>query len=554
MFNHNDVQLSLTPKQRRAKARKLRERAFEVSNPKNPERHENNGEERAYIRTYGFPLASFSKGLPHNSRGEVDLDAYKLLLRALRSGRERDFARIPLGSADPHRRRLVHPQAGLGFDLEGPDAQALTIPPAPRITDRKNDAEMLELYWMALLRDVSFTDYAQSLDVAAAARELDKYRGELDMPLAPAINARTLFRGFSEGALKGPYLSQFLLEDFFFAPLPVRQRQFSAKAGLDFLTNFEDWLSSQQGAPEPAGDVFEFDKPPRYIRNLRDLAAYVHVDAPFIPYLGAALILGRLAVGNGALLAALQDEGNPYLTRTPNQEGFAAFGPPALLGMMAEVTTRAAKGMWFQKWFVHRRLRPEEYGGRVDVHRRDLAHYRVSQELLDSEAHQRTLSRFGSSLLPQAYAEGCPLHPAYGAGHAASAGACTTILKAFLNERHPWPVAPKVPSADGTTLVNYTGPDAGELTVGGELDKLAANIALGRSAAGVHWRTDYTQALQYGERVALAVLAEHSLLINETHHYTVETFDGRTVRIEDGCIKEVTPREAPLLQASAAAL
>jgi hypothetical protein len=102
--------------------------------------------------------------------------------------------------------------------------------------------------------------------------------------------------------------------------------------------------------------------------------------------------------------------------------------------------------------------------------------------------------------------------------------------------------------------VNYTGPDAGELTVGGELDKLAANIALGRSAAGVHWRTDYTQGLRYGERVALAVLAEHTLLINETHHYTVETFDGRTVRIEDGCIKDVTPREALRSEPSAAVL
>jgi hypothetical protein len=49
---------------------------------------------------------------------------------------------------------------------------------------------------------------------------------------------------------------------------------------------------------------------------------------------------------------------------------------------------------------------------------------------------------------------------------------------------------PVVPSADGLSLEPQTGPDAGSLTVGGELDKLAANIAFARNIAGVHWRTD----------------------------------------------------------------
>ncbi|HEX2207075.1 MAG TPA: hypothetical protein VHG93_05295 [Longimicrobium sp.] len=34
--------------------------------------------------------------------------------------------------------------------------------------------------------------------------------------------------------------------------------------------------------------------------------------------------------------------------------------------------------------------------------------------------------------------------------------------------------------------------DASQMTVGGELNKLAGNIALFRNAAGVHWKTDYT--------------------------------------------------------------
>jgi len=137
------------------------------------------------------------------------------------------------------------------------------------------------------------------------------------------------------------------------------------------------------------------------------------------------------------------------------------------------------------------------------------------------------------------------MHPAYGAGHATSAGACVTILKAFLNERYPWPGRVVVPDRDGTSLVDYTGPDAGALTIGGELDKLAANIALGRSAAGVHWRSDYTEAVRYGEGVALAVPREHSILFNETGHFTVESFDGRTLRIERGELEDVTERSSP---------
>lgn len=56
-----------------------------------------------------------------------------------------------------------------------------------------------------------------------------------------------------------------------------------------------------------------------------------------------------------------------------------------------------------------------------------------------------------------------------------------------------------MPSTDGTALEPYTGPDAGRLTVGGELNEVAANIATGRNMAGVHWRTDFTEVVRLGE-------------------------------------------------------
>jgi hypothetical protein len=81
---------------------------------------------------------------------------------------------------------------------------------------------------------------------------------------------------------------------------------------------------------------------------------------------------------------------------------------------------------------------------------------------------------------------GLPTHPAYPAGLAAIAGACATVLKAFFSESFIIS-NPVVASADGLSLIPYKGTD---LTVGGKLNKLASNIALGRNTAGVHWRSD----------------------------------------------------------------
>ena len=51
-------------------------------------------------------------------------------------------------------RKLVSPQAGLAFDLQGPDSFGVGIRPAPRADAPEGSAEMAEVYWMALLRDV----------------------------------------------------------------------------------------------------------------------------------------------------------------------------------------------------------------------------------------------------------------------------------------------------------------------------------------------------------------------------------------------------------------
>jgi hypothetical protein len=83
-----------------------------------------------------------------------------------------------------------------------------------------------------------------------------------------------------------------------------------------------------------------------------------------------------------------------------------------------------------------------------------------------------------------------------------------------------------VPDATGTAL--GAAAQQVDLTVGGELNKLAANIAIGRNAAGVHWRSDYTESVRLGEEIAIRILQEQRPTYNEDHHFTLTRFDDRT--------------------------
>ena len=53
----------------------------------------NNGDEELYPNRIG----NYSKGLPHQSNGEVQLNAYNALLDALRTGTPAMFEQIPMG-------------------------------------------------------------------------------------------------------------------------------------------------------------------------------------------------------------------------------------------------------------------------------------------------------------------------------------------------------------------------------------------------------------------------------------------------------------------------
>jgi hypothetical protein len=493
--------------QRSRDAEQIRVEAARLATHRPQPGHPNNGEEELY----GNRIASYSKALPHNPLGEVDSKAYKKFLSALASGRNSDFESIPLGLG----RRLTNPQAAFGFDLEGADSHHMAIPPAPTIARAEAASELDELYWMALARDVSFLDYETNPTIAAAANELSRFSDFQGPQVGSSVTPGTVFRGNTQGDRIGPYLSQFLWMDVPMGAVPVPQRMQTVIPGDDYMTRYDEWLAVQNGStPGPN----HFDPDTRYIRNLRDLAQWVHVDALYQAYHQACLIL----LGMGAPF----DSGNPYV-HSVCQEGFGTFGGPHILSLVTEVATRALKAVWYQKWLVHRRLRPEAMAGLVHHTRSGTAQYPVHPQILNAKVLDRVFSAHGTFLLPMAFTEGCPTHPSYGAGHATVAGACVTILKAWFDESFVL-LRPVVPDATGRLLNPYSGAD---LTVGHELDKLAANVAIGRNAAGVHYRSDYSESVLLGETLALDILEEQKETYNETFSFTLTKFDGKTVTI-----------------------
>ena len=92
---------------------------------------------------------------------------------------------------------------------------------------------------------------------------------------------------------------------------------------------------------------------------------------------------------------------------------------------------------------------------------------------------------------------------------------------------------PVVASDDGLSLVPYTG---APLTVGGELNKLASNISLGRLAGGVHYLSDGVEGVKLGEEIALSILRDTATIYHEEFPgFTLTRFDGTPVTICPNC-------------------
>jgi hypothetical protein len=230
-------------------------------------------------------------------------------------------------------------------------------------------AEIAELCWLALLRDVPFRDFATHPLAQAAVADL-RAMGFENLDLA------SLFRGETSGERTGPLISQFLWRDIPYGLQTVEQRFRVPSRRQEFLTTFTDWHGRQ---PRRCG---------------------AFADQP---------------------ISGLVEPVRGHYAR--QQEHSDAAGRSRIAGQ---------KAFYYHKWQVHRRARPEVIGGHIDVHLSSRKSYDLDPSILTNEGLARSKSQTGSWWLPQAYPEGSPTHPAYPAAHAVNAGACATVLKAFF--------------------------------------------------------------------------------------------------------------------------
>ena len=486
---------------------------------------------------YPDKCGTYTKCIKQASAGKVDLAAYQTFTNALASGAFSDFEAITLGGT----RTLNGPMASYAFTFLGADGSqfgdasspgnphaAHVVPPPPAMDSTAYATELIELYWCSLLRDVAFSDYPTSEIALEAAEELSAMRDYSGPREKKRVTPALLFRGDYPGEKIGPYISQFFVTPTMLGAQPIDQRYVTYKAGVDYMTDLATWEDVQNGIW--TGLQNENDPMPRYLHNGRGLAAFTHLDELFQAYFTAYLVLRSMN--------APFNPGNPYV-KSKTQNGFGTFGPPDFAAVLAQVAKIALNAVWYQKWLVHLRHRPESGGGLVHLIKNGIRFdAKPHDSVFHSTAAKRSLDKYGSYLLSQAFPEGSPAHPAYPTGHGTVGGACITILKFFFQGDFAIP-NPKIPNSDGTSLEPWNQDPAtgqpGVLTVNGELHKLAHNVTFGHGLhAGIHWRSDSDVSMLLGETVAISFL--HDLACTYTEPFTV------TFTKLDGSLATITNR------------
>lgn len=532
---------------------------------------------------------SFTKLFQHDASTVVTaagVAEYKKFLKAMTTGIQSQFNAVNL--ATNNERILVNPQASFTFSNMGSDTSLFTMPPAPNLSSSLAAGEMIEVYLMAICRDVRFEDYGTGAntddngsggsitnDAAAVLNSLgsdyEGPRNALNM-----VDASVLFRGTTQGDLVGPYVSQFLLQPLY--PLfPSGCAPFVA--GLIGVGNLDqDVLANPQHIPIPNVREFgvsrsdfvaiqngeipqpyvlaDYDQTTKaYPTKGRDMGSIVHTDSPYGPYYAALDILGYWNFPISPVF--------PYANGSITNEGAGiTMGGPDAYALVGGAMLEALKAAWVQKWRVNLRLRPEAMAGLVDQVQETAANpynlhpllfathagIDVLQLMLEHNQAQSSIAGYTPDQLPtfadastyllaQMYPEGSPAHPSYPAGHATIAAACTTVIKAIfddtakLNTR----LAPvKVDPTDPTELVELSGEGENDMTVGSELDKLASNITLARNFGGVHYRSDGDLGMILGEQVAIQFLQSRA------SEYTEQGFTGFQLTKRDGTRIQIT--------------
>lgn len=467
----------------------------------------------------------YSKCLEHDPTtllaSQDDIDT---IITAIETGEQSDFDAIPLSSSST--RKQESPQAALSFSMSGADPESISLPPAYALNSRAAAAEMIEVYERNILRDIPFNVISgdvvgtgqQETDLTRVITALNAFGSDFTGPkVGGLVTRKSLFRGVGKDELVGPYMSQFLLHD-----IPLGQhtivQQSVVETGVYGITE-ANYLAIQNGAvpvPQTKGAAV-------YAFSPRVLGSFVHIDFVYQAFLYASALL----LGNGAAR-------NPAFPQLSKETNFVnSSGPADIAAAIGEVSRHALKATWVQKWRKNLKLRPEAMAARVVKEEAAvLPSGTVHADLLTLGADTLVAVKAANvanggdnaSFLPLQFAEGSPTHPSANAGHAGIAGACAALLKMYFADG-PWSGTGitttigmsdvnTIQSVDGSVLSEYTEGDASQMTVHGEINKLASNMSLGRDFAGVHYRWDGDQGILLGEKVAIEWMIDNAAQSN----------------------------------------
>jgi hypothetical protein len=460
------------------------------------------------------------------------------LIKAIDSGKKSLIDKIPI---HPECKiKLVNFIAGKSSNILGKNPNQFIMQQYYYVDSVEGIKEMMEVYGNSLSRDTSFIDIENGTElINTIINALNKYDTNTMPTINGLITPKTLFRGNWEGELYGPYISQFLYLPFKYGNILIDQKYFVEQDVVNTM-KMNGWFDIQHGI-ETGQNVANNNL--KYVYNPRVLGSLVHNDPLFQLFYNACLI----AIQNGVKSSGYYNDVIDCWT---------TGGFPDIFASVAHVAVGALRVAWYNKWSVGLKIRPEVFAQRINQSHikdddfvnsvpglatiKDLSN--VGKEILDLiREHNKEQCGEENLLLPGLYNECSPTHPSCPSGHAAVAGACCTVMKAMfithdddLN-RLKW-TSPVKHSVDGDNLVDYDK-DTSEMTIVGEIHKLASNVSLGRDFAGVHYRNDGVTGNLLGEQYAISYLIDKTKEYYESnnnmfHGYILEKFDGSIIRID----------------------
>lgn len=221
-------------------------------------------------------------------------------------------------------------------------------------------------------------------------------------------------------------------------------------AGKDYLTDRAEYDRVQAGF-RPSVPM-EREGQLREIRTGRDLATYVHTDAPWVDW---PKVIGEILFG---MKASYKTEFVDNHTMCREDAAFVTWGMPFWVGLIADIIQRTGP-INFRSKHEFMSARPEEYG----------------------------MKRF-RRLLPMAFNEGSPMHGSFKAMHDIIARAIAAAICELCDTHAECP--------NGNSL-------------GYEIKLLAGNISDGRQWAGVHYEHDNRLGIELAEALGVKVAKEH---------------------------------------------